>query len=241
MSSQLVAPILTSAQFFDAALTPAPRTAVFDCDGTLWSGDAGSEFMRWSIETGMVSRETVDAMDRRYRGYLRGEVSELAICGEMVQMYQGLREEEMQRAARVYCAESVARRVFTELRELAARLRAIGTEIWAVSSTNRWVIEEGVREFGIAPDHVLAANVRVVDGVLSNELTDVPTDEAKAVALRRVSLPAPDLVFGNSVHDAAMLTLAKRPFAVNPTPALVDLAAERVWPIFWPASTDVRR
>ncbi len=77
----------------------APRVAVFDCDGTLWSGDAGSSFMTWTIETGLISREVTDAIDARYRMYLRGEVSELAICGEMVQMYQGLRESEMRKAA----------------------------------------------------------------------------------------------------------------------------------------------
>ena len=68
---------------------------VFDCDGTLWSGDAGSSFMKWSIETGLVSREAADWIDARYRAYHRNEVSEIAICGEMVQLYQGLREDEL--------------------------------------------------------------------------------------------------------------------------------------------------
>ncbi len=57
--------------------------------------------MKWTIETGLVSREAADWIDSRYRLYLRGEVSELAICGEMVQMYQRLREDEMRRAAKV--------------------------------------------------------------------------------------------------------------------------------------------
>ena len=236
LSSEVTAPSLSSAAFLESVLHPAAKTAVFDCDGTLWAGDAGSGFMRWTIETGLVSRETVDAMDRRYRAYLQGGVSELAICGEMVQMYQGLREAEIEQAARSYVREHVAHRVFPELREVLAGLRASGTEIWAVSSTNRWVIEEGVRDFGITPDRILAASVRVVNGVLSNDLIDVPTDEGKARALRAAGLGSPDLVFGNSVHDGAMLALAQRPFAVNATPALAELAGERGWPIFMPAS-----
>ena len=192
--------------------------------------------MRWSIETGLVSRETVDAIDRRYRAYLQGSVSELEICGEMVQMYQGLREAELEQAAQVYVQEHVSARVFPEMREILTELRARGTEIWAVSSTNRWVIEQGVREFGIMPDRILAASVRVIDGVLSNDLNDVPTDEGKATALRSVQLGSPEMVFGNSVHDAAMLALAHRPFAVNPTEALATLAAERGWPVYHPMS-----
>lgn len=236
LSPSVTAPVLSSAAFMEAVLHPVAKTAVFDCDGTLWSGDAGSGFMRWSIETGLVSRETVDAIDRRYRAYLQGDVSEVAICGEMVQMYQGLREAEIEHAARTYVREHVTHRIFPELREVLAALRASGTEIWAVSSTNRWVIEEGVRSLGISPNRILAASVRVVHGVLSNDLIDVPTDEGKARALRAVGMGAPDLVFGNSVHDAAMLSLARRPFAVNATPALGLFAGERGWPVFMPAS-----
>jgi len=42
------------------------------------------------------------------------------------------------------------------MQTLVADLRAAGTEIWAVSSTNDWVVEEGVRRFGIDPERVLA-------------------------------------------------------------------------------------
>lgn len=231
---------LEPAAFEEAVLLPRPAVAVFDCDGTLWSGDAGSGFMQWTIETGLVSREVVDSIDRRYRGYLRGEVSELTICGEMVQMYQGLREEEMRRAAAAFFADQVRPRIFAEMLALVERLREAGTEIWAVSSTNDWVIEEGVREFGIAPERVLAARVKVAGGIVTNELVDVPTDEGKAAALRAAGVHAPDAVFGNSVHDAAMLAMAKRPFAVNPTPALVERAQAEGWALYLPVAVRVR-
>ena len=51
--------------------------------------------MRWTVEQGLLSPEAVDWLAGRYLGYQRGEVSELAICGEMVQVYQGLRVSEM--------------------------------------------------------------------------------------------------------------------------------------------------
>src|SRR5215467_2698951 len=68
----------------------APRVAVFDCDGTLWGGDAGLGFMEWSLEQGIVSRSTADWVDTRHRAYRAGNVSEQQICGEMVQIYAGL-------------------------------------------------------------------------------------------------------------------------------------------------------
>ena len=221
-------------EFFEAVRETTPKVAVFDCDGTLWSGDAGSSFMKWTIETGLVSREVTDAIDLRYRSYLRGEVSELAICGEMVQMYQGLREPEMRQAAKAFFKDMIEANIFTEMRELVTELRAGGAEIWAVSSTNDWVVEEGVTRFGIPAERVLAARVRVRQGVVTNELIDVPTDEGKVEALLRAGVTSPDAVFGNSVHDAAMLAIGRRAFPVNASIALAEMSAQRQWPLFYP-------
>jgi phosphoserine phosphatase len=227
---------LTTSQFRRAVLDLEPKVAVFDCDGTLWSGDAGSGFMTWSIDTGLVSREAIEWIDCRYRSYLRGEVSELAICGEMVQLYQGLREDEMRRAARDFFAAKVDRHIFPEMRELVAELQARGTELWAVSSTNDWVIEEGLLRFAIPSERALSARVEIRNGIVSDTLIDVPTDEGKAASLARVGITSPDAVFGNSIHDAAMLAIARRAFPVNPSPALLERSSVEGWPVYYPAA-----
>ena len=227
---------LSTPEFFEQVHRLSPRIAVFDCDGTLWSGDAGSSFMRWSMESGLVSRETADRIDERYRGYGRGEVSELAICGEMVQMYAGLRVDEMRSAARTFFARFIAPNIFPEMLQLVETLRSSKVEIWAVSSTNDWVIEEGVTRFGIPAERVLAARVACPNGLVGNQLLAVPTDQGKVDALKRVGIIAPDAVFGNSVHDAAMLDLARGAFPVNPSPALVERSLEEGWPVYFPAS-----
>jgi phosphoserine phosphatase len=192
--------------------------------------------MVWSLETGLVSRNASDWIDSRYRLYRAGQVSEAAMCGEMVQVYAGLREDELRKATAEYFHAQIAPHIFPEMQELVAQLRAGGTDIWAVSSTNNWLIEEGVRDFGINPDRVLAAKVRVKDGVITSELVDVPTDEGKAISLARVGITSPDAVFGNSIHDAAMLAVAKRAFPVNATPALLQIAGDKGWPVYYPQS-----
>jgi phosphoserine phosphatase len=227
---------LSAADFHRTVLALAPRIAIFDCDGTLWSGDAGYGFMLWSIETGLVSRNAADWIDSRYRLYRTGDISELAICGEMVQLYTGLEETELRRAAATFFHSQIQPHIFPEMQRLVADLQSTGCEIWAVSSTNNWVIEEGVRDFGIPPGRILSARVAVVDGFVTSTLIDVPTDEGKALSLQRVDRGHPDAVFGNSIHDAAMLALARAPFAVNPTPGLLEIATERNWPVFIPAA-----
>ena len=257
------AKIFSTAEFHTSVLALAPRVAVFDCDGTLWSGDAGSSFMRWTIEQGLLSPEPVAWLNERYQGYLAGQVSELAICGEMVQVYRGLRESDLRAAAAQFFATQIERNIFFELRALIADLQSTGVEIWAVSSTNDWVIEEGVRRFNIPASRVLSARVAIANGIVTDIILDVPTDEGKVTALNRAGITTPDAVFGNSVHDAAMLAIARShkaingasgakgisgtkgisetkaasgAFPVNPTPALLQRAAHEGWPVFYPAS-----
>ncbi|MBS1806167.1 MAG: haloacid dehalogenase-like hydrolase [Acidobacteria bacterium] len=233
-STQLEVTRWTPKQLQEFVLKSAPKVAIFDCDGTLWSGDSGNGFMVWTIDQGLVSRSTSDWMDTRYRAYVAGGVSELQICGEMVQMYSGLHEQELRSAAARYFNEFVRPRIFEEVAGLVATLRKAGVELWAVSSTNKWLISEGVRDLGIPEERVLAAEVKVANEIITSEIVDVPTGPAKAAALRRVGLPRPDAVFGNSLHDLAMLEIAAHPYPVNPSLGLLEECAKRGWGYFRP-------
>ena len=120
---------------------------------------------------------------------------------------------------------------------LVASLSARGTDLWVVSSTNHWVIEEGVKQFRIPPSRVISARASVVGGTITSKLLDVPSGEGKAKSLIAAGVAHPDVVFGNSIHDAAMLRIAQRAFPVNPTPALVEIAGNEGWPLFYPDGT----
>lgn len=226
-------------EFVDSVLQRRPRIAVFDCDGTLWSGDSGMAFFYWEIERGLVSREVADALMKRYELYKAGTVDELSICGEMVTMHLGVKEATIREAAKEFFHEHVERNVFAEMKELTRLLAEQGCEIWAVSSTNNWVVETGAATFGISAERVLAATVAIEDGCASDRLLRVPTDHLKASAIREVIARPVDAVFGNSMHDFHMLEIARDAYAINPNPDLVPEAEQRGWTIYWPDS--VRR
>jgi phosphoserine phosphatase len=225
----------TARDFVNSVLALEASIAVFDCDGTLWSGDAGADFFYWEIERGIVSREMGEWARRRYDDYKADKVGEEQICGEMVTINRGVPCSVLQRAAAEFFDEVVAPRIFPELQELTHRLAEQGCEIWAVSSTNNWVVEAGAERFGIPRARVLAACVQVENGCASERLIRVPTDELKAVVIREVIGRPMEAVFGNSIHDQAMLEMAKWPFCVNPNPDLEQVARERGWPVYWPA------
>jgi phosphoserine phosphatase len=231
---------VTANEFLESVLRLSPRVAAFDCDGTLWAGDSGENFFDWEIRRGVVPAEIGQAMRARYAEYRAGKVSEEEMCGEMVTMHAGISETVIMEAASQFMSTSFPGRIFPEMLELVRRLRLAGSEIWAVSSSNEWVIRAGMEQFGIQPDRILAAKVEVDEGIVTNRLVRVPSGPGKPEALREVVRKDIDAAFGNSRWDADMLAIAKHAFAVNPNPDLELTARDRGWIIYFPEGSPLR-
>lgn len=225
-----------ASEFIDLVLQLQPAVAAFDCDGTLWAGDAGEGFFSWELEQGLVSDQIAAWAKPRYAAYRAGQVTEDDMCGEMVSMHHGLSETLVQAAATKYFEETFIRQIFPEMRTLVQKLQEQGCQVWAVSSTNEWMIRAGMRYFDIPEDRILAAAVEVHDGIVTNRLTRVPSGEGKPRALRAAISGPVDAAFGNSKWDIAMLEIARAPFAVNPNPDLDRVARQNGWRIYFPDS-----
>lgn len=215
----------------------SPRLAVFDCDGTLWSGDAGERFFDWELKRGVISDEIARWARARYADYRAGKVSEDAMCGEMVQLHKGLKEDDILRLSREFFDEFFLARIFPEMRQLVSELQKSGCDVWAVSSTNEWTIREAMKHFSIPPEKILAASVEVENGIITDRLIRVPSGIGKPEAILQVIGRPPDVAFGNSRWDSEMLRIARYAVAVNPNADLEQLARERDWTIYWPAGT----
>ena len=224
-------------QFVNSVLRLAPKLAVFDCDGTLWSGDAGEGFFEWELNQGLVSDEIVRWARSRYADYRAGKVSEDVMCGEMVTLHRGLTEAEVQRAANTYFKRHCVPWIFPEMQRLVHAVQGAGADVWAVSSTNEWVIRAAMRHFGIPEQKILAASVRIVEGKVSDQVIRIPSGGGKPKAIREVIRRTPDAAFGNSIWDADMLAIAKHAFVVNPTPELNEIARQRHWLVYQPSSS----
>ena len=124
-------------------------------------------------------------MRARYVEYKAGKVSEDDMCGEMVTMHKGLTEAAMMKAATDFMAHAFPGRIFSEMQELVGRLHESGCEIWAVSSSNEWVIRAGMKAFGIAEDRILAAKVEVENGVITDRLVRIPSGPGQAESTAR--------------------------------------------------------
>jgi HAD superfamily phosphoserine phosphatase-like hydrolase len=233
-------------EFLDSILRLQPRLAAFDCDGTLWSGDAGERFFDWELREADVFPDSFSrgilgrSLRERYAAYKRGEVDETTMCGEMVTMHRGIAEEKMMAAAACFFDQFFVPQIFPEMRELVRRLQENGCEVWAVSSSNEWVIRAAMKHFGIPESRILAAKVEVEGGIVTDQLIRVPSGAGKPQALREVVKKEIEAAFGNSRWDTEMLAMAKHAFAVNPNPDLESGARERGWRIYFPEGTGRR-
>jgi phosphoserine phosphatase len=223
-----------SQTFIDSVLQLAPRIAVFDCDGTLWSGDAGESFFAWEIEEKLIPEQLAKTMQARYADYRAGKVPEEVMCGEMVTLHKDMIESDLQRAATRFFDLLFVERIFPEMQQLVRRLQGNGCDVWAVSSTNEWVIRAAMRHFAIARDHVLAAAVEIDKMKITDRLVRVPSGDGKPEAIRVVIQKTPDAAFGNSRWDTEMLAMSGHAFAINPNPDLQETAKQRGWTIYFP-------
>ncbi|MBV9340909.1 MAG: HAD family phosphatase [Acidobacteria bacterium] len=228
---------IENSSLIDSVLRLRPQLAVFDCDGTLWAGDAGETFFDWELRRGVVADDVAAWARRRYADYRAGAVSEDDMCGEMVTLHKGLPESEVLRLAGQFFEENFRHRIFPEMRQLIAELRGAACDVWAVSSTNEWVIRRAVEHFAIGADRILAAAARIENGIISDRLLRVPSGTGKPKAIFEVIGRTPDAAFGNSRWDLEMLTIARHAVAVNPNPDLERVARERGWAVYWPAGT----
>ena len=112
--------------------------------------------MRWTIETQLIAPDQIAWINERYEGYKRGDVSELAICGEMVQVYQRhspsqpFAPQPLRRSfARSHCAPYIPRDGLNSSPTLQNQgwLRHLGSEF----HLNDWVIEEGAQAIQYSP------------------------------------------------------------------------------------------
>lgn len=235
MTDRETSQVNVTSSLIDSVLYVRPTLAVFDCDGTLWSGDVGERFFDWELNNGVVSDKLVRWARARYVDYRAGKVSEDDMCGEMVTLHKGLKESDVLRLSHDFFEAHFTKRIFSEMRQLVGELQKSGCDVWAVSSTNIWTIREAMKHFDIPDTKILAAASEVDGGIITDRLIRVPSGIGKPQAILEVIGRPPDVAFGNSRWDAEMLRIARHPVAVNPNPDLEQMAKERNWTVYWPA------
>jgi phosphatidylglycerophosphatase C len=113
-------------------------------------------------------------------------------------------------------------------RRMLDDLRAQGFRVIVVSGSPRWAVEAALRPLGIVPQDVLAGQVAVVEGVLTDGIIEpLPWGKGKVQAILRRFGAVPRVSMGNGLGDLPMLEATSHlRILVNPTNDLVIACQE---------------
>jgi phosphoserine phosphatase len=220
-----------------AGLCAAGRGNVcLDADGVLWREDAGDSYWTYALDGGFLLPEQEQAGRAALLAYRRGELldgEDGASCQAAAEILAGLSEAFVAANTRDFIHAHFRNRMIPQVRDWVRRLQAAGVHCWVVSGTNQWLIRAGAEMFDIPPERVLAIANVVRDGRLTAELRRPFTfRKGKAAAIRAALPRPPEMAFGNTANDIAMLECATRlAVAVEPDEELWKVAEQRGWPV----------
>jgi phosphoserine phosphatase len=93
---------------------------------------------------------------------------------------------------------------------LVARLHDLDWQVWIVSGSAEWAVEEAVGRFGVAPARVRGQRVAVREGVLTGEgIEPAVFGPGKVAVLEPLLAHPPDLALGDSPNDRELLGWAR--------------------------------
>jgi putative phosphoserine phosphatase/1-acylglycerol-3-phosphate O-acyltransferase len=226
-------------------MTGAPRIgAFFDMDKTLIAENSGALYMRRRYEQGEI--DTLE-LARGLGAYLRYKVGMLDISAwtrDAMSVFEGEREEELERQAEEWLSEAVLDKVYPEARDVVRGHQEQGHLVAIVSGATRFVVGPLARHLGI--EHYLYTRLETRGGAFTGKVVEpVCFEEGKIYWLRelvereRIDL-ARSYFYTDSITDLPLLELVGHPVVTNPDPLLYREAARRHWPVrfFTPPETD---
>jgi len=188
----------------------APRTAVFDADGTLWRGDVGEDLLRYLAARQIVRSDAY----AHYDAVL--ERSPTEAYGYAVQVMAGLHQAELEATCATFFIQRYQGRIFSFVRPLFDVLRTAGVTPWICSASPRWIVEAGARSLGLEPAHVIGVDADVEAGLLTERLRlPVTAGPGKVEWLSRRGVQ-PGFAAGNGELDVDMLQAARHRLVVAP-------------------------
>lgn len=213
------------------------EAAFFDLDKTVISKSSSLALSRPFFRAGLVSRSAL----------LRGIYAQIVYLmlgadekrmerakDGMLALTKGWDRDEVEEVVREAIEDVVDPYIYQEALDLIALHRALGRQVYIVSSSPQEVVRPLAERLGV--DHVIATRAEIEDGKYTGKLEFYCYREKKAEAIREVANNERiDLehsyAYSDSATDLPMLEAVGNPVAVNPDRELRKIAQQREWKI----------
>ena len=217
-------------------LRHVPRIgAFFDMDKTLIAENSGSLYMRYRYQRGEIGG--LDLL-RGLGAYLQYKLGVLDIRNwtkRLMVQFRGQDEVGLEREARVWFEDVVARTIYPRAAELVREHEERGHVVAIVSGATKFVVRPLAERLGVK--HFLYTRLEVEDGRFTGRVVEpICFEEGKIYWIQHfierhgIDL-AKSFFYTDSITDLPLLDLVGHPVAVNPDPRLYRTAVRRRWPV----------
>lgn len=179
--------------------------AAFDADGTLWPHDIGKDFFHYQIKNDLLK---ISDPQKEFEYVLKTEGKKAALLW-LAKIQTGFSIEEFKHHVKGFLKEKPFR-IFSFQKRLIDWLVARNVQIFIVSSSLKWVLDEALKEYSIPLKNIIGVKTKIEKGIITNKLilpAPVHTDKVEAFK-NRTNGALPFFVAGNTLADQALLELA---------------------------------
>lgn len=212
---------------------------LFDLDHTLLDGDTDVLWCDFLLQRKAIDVARFgDQNQRMEREYQAGTVSPQAFCEFYLSTLCGRTRAQWEPLRREFLDSVIAPRIGAAAHELVARHRGAGDLVVLTTATNRFLTELTAAHLGLP--HLIATECEMApDGRFTGRIAGTlnmrdgkVTRLHEWLALQRLDLRDCDSTFySDSINDLPLLSVVRKPVAVNPDMRLAAEAAERGWPV----------
>jgi len=207
----------------------------WDMDHTLIDNDCDVSWKSFLIAKGRAEPDAEERADFFYQQYLRAELDVDAFLAFQLAEFRGRTPEEMAVWCQEHFEEVVRPCIYPRAAALVAAQQAAGEPLCLLTATNRAIAAPLAAHLGF--EIVLATELQVEGGTYTGRIGGTYCyGEGKVAhltgccqALR--AEPTDAWYYGDSTSDIPVLQAVGHPVAVNPKPALREIAEARGWEI----------
>lgn len=209
--------------------------AIFDLDNTLIAGDSDHGWGVFLADRGVVDGEQYREMNEKfYQDYQRGELDILEYLAFALQPLARLAREELVQLHREFMIQVIEPMWLPKAVQLVQKHREQGDRLMVITSTNRFIVEPICHKFGI--HEVIATELEISEDRYTGRVAGIPAYREGKVTRLTAWLEAHQeslegsTFYSDSINDQPLLERVDHPVAVDPDPALAELARARGWP-----------
>lgn len=199
--------------FLNSTLTKTERKiAVFDCDGTLLGqspyylvdealfGYAEKHFM------GKSDKQSKDKMDI-LKTIKKGNQDKDKYKGSIIRFFEGMSTEEVADIGWQCYLDKYQYKLYPEMKELLANIKAYGIEIWIVTASPELLYQRILKEeLGIPEERIIGVRSRISNNTVTGDIIKpIPQQGGKSDAIQTFIKGRPIICCGNSRGDKEML------------------------------------